>query len=297
MPRIAEPAVREYVAARVLERARDASTDPSTVRARLQRVLQQYPSGPDVWIGLDRLRAEARRELAALPAEPPAVNGGQPPAVISDVALTWERSAPTEFVATIENLRDVPIEAYGLEFVDPATNRVESGRGADFCVGEPQPAERGSGRIQPHEVREVSSGQLRPTVRSCGWPTSCSTICRSKDWPADRDRSSASAKRVPPTMRLRSTSSRRRRLCRRTRPARSSPRSAPSARSLPRTRGSGPQAARRTVCDEYLRQLTDFPGSRGRHREVLSGAARTSAAAPRPPPRALTRFSGISSRA
>ena len=155
MPRVAEPAVREYVAARVLERAREAPADPSTVRARLQRVLEVYPSGPDVWIGLDRLRADARRELAALPAEPPAVNGAEPPAVISDVALTWERSAPKAFVAAIENLRDVPIEAFGLELVDPATNRVESGQGSDFCLAEPQQSERGSGRIQPHEVREV----------------------------------------------------------------------------------------------------------------------------------------------
>ena len=158
MPRIAEPAVREYAAARVLERARDASTDPSTVRARLQRVLQQYPSGPDVWIGLDRLGADARRELAALPAEPPAVNGGQPPADISDVALTWERSAPTEFVATIENLRDVPIEAFGFRFVDRASNRIVSGHGMDFCPVEPRPAERGRGQIQPGEVREVPLG-------------------------------------------------------------------------------------------------------------------------------------------
>ena len=99
-----------------------------------------------------------RRDLAGRPAKPPAANGVQPPAVITDVALTWERSAPTEFVATIENLRDVPIEAFGLKLVDPATKRVLLGQGADFCLGEPQPAERGSGRIQPREVREVLLG-------------------------------------------------------------------------------------------------------------------------------------------
>ena len=158
MPRINEPAVRDYIAARLLERAREAPTDPSNVRDRLKRVLELYPSGPDVWIGLDRLRADARRDLAERPAERPAANGAQPPAVITDVALTWERSAPTEFVATIENLREVPIEAFGLQLVDPATKRVLLDQGTDFCLGEPQPAERGSGRIQPHEVREVPLG-------------------------------------------------------------------------------------------------------------------------------------------
>jgi hypothetical protein len=158
LPRIAEPAVRDYVAARMLERAREAPTDPSNVRDRLQRVLELYPSGPDVWIGLDRLRADARRDLAEQPAKPPTANGAQPPEVISDVALTWERSAPTEFVATIENLRDVPIEAFELTLVDRVSNRGLLGQGMDFCLSEPLPAERGSGRIQPHEVREELLG-------------------------------------------------------------------------------------------------------------------------------------------
>jgi hypothetical protein len=158
MPRINEPAVRDYVAARVLERAREAPTDPSTTRDRLQRVLELYPSGPEVWIGLDRLRDDTRRDLAGQPAKPPAANGAQPPAVISGVALTWERSAATELVATIENLRDVPIEAFELKLVDPATKRVLLDQGADFCLSDPLPAERGSGRIQPHEVREVPLG-------------------------------------------------------------------------------------------------------------------------------------------
>jgi hypothetical protein len=159
MPRINEPAVRDYVATRVLERAREAPTDPSTMRDRLQRVLELYPSGPDVWIGLDRLRADARRDLAEPPAKPPAAFVAQPPAVITDVALTWERSAPTEFVATIENLRDVPIEAFELTLLDRVSNRVLLDQGMDFCLSEPLPAERGLGRIQSHEVREVPLGR------------------------------------------------------------------------------------------------------------------------------------------
>jgi hypothetical protein len=98
MPRINEPAVRDYVAAHMLERAREAPTDPSTMRDRLQRVLELYPSGPDVWIGLDRLRDDARRDLAEQPAKLSAPNEGQAPAVIVDVVLTWERSGRQRLV-------------------------------------------------------------------------------------------------------------------------------------------------------------------------------------------------------
>ena len=61
MPRISEPDVRAYLAARLLERAREASTDPSNVRGRLQRVLQRVPVRYRMW---DSARSPSRRRAA-----------------------------------------------------------------------------------------------------------------------------------------------------------------------------------------------------------------------------------------
>jgi hypothetical protein len=159
MPRISEPDARAFLAERLLERGRQAANDPSTVRSRLQRVLDEYAFGPQIWMPLDRLRADVRRELAALPPEPPSrADGPDAAGSIAGVVLSWERSSAKEFVAVIENLRDVPIEAYGLQLVDPVTARPRSAHRSDFCLSEREPIERGRGRIQPRETREVFLG-------------------------------------------------------------------------------------------------------------------------------------------
>jgi hypothetical protein len=166
MPRISEPALREFLAARISERGREAAEDRSTVRSSLQRLLHQNPSGPEVWLPLDRLLATVRRELAAIPPEPPRTGevtaGGSVPGVV----LSWERSAATERVAVIENLRNIPIEAFGLEHVDPVSGLPVGGQRSDFCLGEPVHDTTGGGRIQPKEVREVHlSGAAGHEVR------------------------------------------------------------------------------------------------------------------------------------
>jgi len=159
MPRISEPDLRQFLAARVQERGRQAPQDPSTVRARVQRLLQQNPSGPDVWTPLDRLRATVRAELADVPSEPTAGAESRAAGPVSGVVLSWERADATEHVAVIENLRDVPIEAFGLETVDPVSGRPSGGQRSDFCLAEREPVTLGRNRIQPHEVREVPLGR------------------------------------------------------------------------------------------------------------------------------------------
>jgi hypothetical protein len=86
---------------------------------------------------------------------------------VSGVVLSWERSAATEHVAVIENLRDIPIEAFGLEHVDPVSGRPTGGQRSDFCLAEPGPDTTGRSRIQPKEVREVrlSGAPGREVVR------------------------------------------------------------------------------------------------------------------------------------
>jgi hypothetical protein len=163
MPRISDPEARAFLAARLIERRpagptpgvpRVAAPDASPVRVRLQRIIDQYPTGPDIWIPLDRLRADVRRELAAVPAEPPRGRDGP----ITDVGLSWEPATPTEFVARIENLRDVAIEAFGFELVDPITARPRSARRSDACGTSREPDRPGSARIQPKEVRDLFLG-------------------------------------------------------------------------------------------------------------------------------------------
>jgi hypothetical protein len=73
---------------------------------------------------------------------------------MSAAILSQDRATAGTLVATIENRRTVPIEAYGLELLDPVTRRPRSGRGSDFCNTE-QPLEPGSGAIKPGEIREI----------------------------------------------------------------------------------------------------------------------------------------------
>ena len=127
MPRVSESDLRAYLASRLAERS-DRREDPSGVRAELQNVLRRYPSGPDVWLGLDRLRADTRSELARLPA----VTSPAAEAVTSAVILTQDRAVSTRFAVAIENLRGAAIEAYGYEVVDAATGRFRSGQRTDF---------------------------------------------------------------------------------------------------------------------------------------------------------------------
>lgn len=153
MPRVSETDLRAYLASRLADRQDLENPSAMRVTERLLDVLRRYPSGPDVWSGLDRLRAETKLELAALTRQP---SGNAPPAagpMTAAAIVTQERAASTTLVTAIENLRDVPIEAFKVEIVDPGTNHMTSGLGSDFCVVEPGPTDRQ--RIQPREIREV----------------------------------------------------------------------------------------------------------------------------------------------
>jgi hypothetical protein len=164
MPRVSETDLRAYLASRLADRApvvQDSLT--SGVRWKLQEVLRRYPSGPDVWAGLDRLRAETQSELAVLTQQPATLPPAAGP-VTSAAILTQDRAASTTLVAAIENLRTVPIEAFGFEVVDSDPRRGTSGLTSDFCESEDK-MERGHGRIQPREIREIAlGGTVSPTA-------------------------------------------------------------------------------------------------------------------------------------
>jgi hypothetical protein len=56
--------------------------------------------------------------------------------------------------AVVENLRDVAIEAFGLQEYEPGSDRLRSGSTSDFCGVKGAPI--GSGPIQPGERREIA---------------------------------------------------------------------------------------------------------------------------------------------
>jgi hypothetical protein len=150
MPRVSEPDLRRYLSERAIERAGQVTSDVSGVRRKLQEVLQRYPSGPDVWIGLDRLRDETLAELAKVTRQPSGGAGGGAVDAVSSVAIVaQEQGTTTTYVAAIENLRGAPIEAMGFEVLEPGSSRVQGGQTSDFC---------GGGGIQPKEIREMSFG-------------------------------------------------------------------------------------------------------------------------------------------
>lgn len=152
MPRVSETDLRAYLASRLADRAGQVVQSPYAlqVRPKLQEILRRYPSGPDVWSGLEPLRAETLRELTALTRQPsasPTVG-----AVASAPILTQDRVASATLVATIENLRTVPLEALAFQVLSTTAGRASSMRGMDFCgVDTPEP---GRGAIKPHEKRE-----------------------------------------------------------------------------------------------------------------------------------------------
>jgi hypothetical protein len=158
MPRVSEPDVRRFIAARAAERSSDAVADPSGLRQKLLGALRQFPPGGEVWSALDRIRADAQREFAAISRRPPEGTPVDAVTLVSSVAIASQRSTAATFVGAIENLRAVPIEAYEFELVEPGSARVRGSTGTDYCPVEPDLSRRGTGPIQPHELRELPLG-------------------------------------------------------------------------------------------------------------------------------------------
>lgn len=159
MPRVSEPDLRRYLSDHISERTGQVPNDVSGVRAKVQSVLYRYPSGPDVWELLDRLRAETQAALTAATRQPPdGSRGGVVDAVSSVVISSQEQGRTTAYDAAIENLRGVPIEALGFEILEQGTGRARSGRRMDFCAIDAASHPNRGGRIQPREIREERTG-------------------------------------------------------------------------------------------------------------------------------------------
>jgi hypothetical protein len=157
MPRVSEAELRRYLSDRASERAGVAPTDPSGVRTKLAGAFYRHPSGPDVWDAVDRVRVETQAALAWMTRELPGTATARVVETVSSAAIAAQELAKTStFVAAIENLRDVPIEAVGFEVLEQGSNRRPSSRRFDYCLAAEQG--RRPGRIQPKEIREEAFG-------------------------------------------------------------------------------------------------------------------------------------------
>ena len=160
---------RQELAERVTAQIRaglDAFADSYTITNITSLAHDESPRPPE-WLAtrlanyrdeLENQRRLMMRPLFQAPAGPPA--GSRATAV----AVRLVQEPVTTVVATIENLRDVPIEAYEFATYDsPVPTSRASLRRSDSCVAIDGPGDR----IQPREVRSIPLGDrsVTPTGR------------------------------------------------------------------------------------------------------------------------------------
>src|SRR4029453_16893644 len=86
-------------------------------------------------------------------------SNGRVDTVTAATAVSADDVPSRSYSIVIENLRDVPIEALGVDSVEANGGRRGSW-GTDFCMSDPAFVRPGVGRIQPHERR--TSPQFGP---------------------------------------------------------------------------------------------------------------------------------------
>src|SRR5215471_1460743 len=157
MPRVSISEMRTYLSDHVAERAGRETHQVRHVSDRVQELLRRYPEGPFIARPIDQLRKDVEGELIAATQTPPGdVRPGRVDAVTAASLVSAETTRTKSYSLVIENLRDVAIEAYGIEQFDPVTGRVTSGMSSDMCsIPVNEPPTPGHGRIQPHERRDL----------------------------------------------------------------------------------------------------------------------------------------------
>jgi hypothetical protein len=161
LPRISEPELRKVLADHVALRAsRETHMTIRHVTDRVQEVLN-WTKGADVWPRFDQLRKDVEAEYLAITRVPSGTQPGPVGTVTAATVVSADVHPTVSYTIILENLRDVPIEAFGIQDYDLATGRVRLGTGTDFCTSDPGLGPAGSGRIMPHEKRD-----LGPTLGS-----------------------------------------------------------------------------------------------------------------------------------
>ncbi|HUL72121.1 MAG TPA: hypothetical protein VLT86_03420 [Vicinamibacterales bacterium] len=137
-----DASLHAYVQARIEESARMTPDDPSGLRNQLAGYVNGAARGTG-WLHqvVVSRRDSAARELTALTMPGGAISPGP----VTSIAVDVQRRAGARVVAYLENLRDVPAQAWEVEFAFPdAPNRPIMGHRAD-----------GPYELKRHEVAEV----------------------------------------------------------------------------------------------------------------------------------------------
>lgn len=170
MPRGSEENAQQYLAARVAERPAPASSRSAGIRGRVLDIWQPFsrPERGALFARAERVREEAEGHLATLRRTlslPQTLEAAAPVFVSSD------RIVRDEYVASIVNRRDVPIEAVGFEIVPAGEERPSSGQSSDFCLADVEVGPGSSGRIAAGNTREfpvstaITDASQLPTLR------------------------------------------------------------------------------------------------------------------------------------
>jgi len=158
LPRVSEAELRKVLSDHVA--ARSSGETHMTIRHvsdRVQELMAWFPQASDIWARVDHLGRQVESEYRAITRVPSGKQPGAVDAVTAATVASVDVRPAVSYTVIIENLRDVPIEAFGVADFNLATGQFSGWTGSDFSKGDPTLDRAGSGRIMPHERRDLGS--------------------------------------------------------------------------------------------------------------------------------------------
>lgn len=175
MPRT-EPEGLAFLASRAADSKRARPDDPSHIAGDVLRWVVKPPPTWAFYDAVERLENEttARLAVATLPqmdADRRRTAAGETVDRPVSLAVHTDPALSANIMERIENLRDIPLEAWEIQIQDDPKGTMTSGHAVDFAsVVEEVPP--GQGPLKPHEVREeflradeVNAGTALPAAR------------------------------------------------------------------------------------------------------------------------------------
>jgi hypothetical protein len=146
--------VRRYLREQAIKRAGQTTDGDSSLRDHMWTIANGNGELPDLLASVNRARATASRQLAALQ---PSLAGPLSERPVTSAALGFEPSAATKYVVVIENAGTAALEAWAWDYIDPRTGKARGGESTDMG-GVHADGVHGRGRILSGESRESPFG-------------------------------------------------------------------------------------------------------------------------------------------
>jgi hypothetical protein len=157
LPRSSPLTAQVYVRERMQERQKAVPGDPSAIRQRLSNALSPVQGPSRVFVFADATLLEIAQQLAAATPFQKHLTSDIS-AVDQAVGVRAAAGQGSDFVAVVQNLRAIRLEAWSLEFYDPPTSRFPRA-GNGFDAGSMLEDGRPGGRLNLNETREMHFGQ------------------------------------------------------------------------------------------------------------------------------------------